>query len=103
MCARNIEPINQPKYVEECCQALLDDVQYPSDRTAVHLVRLHRVASQIAQGLCADGWDHPLGLNSAPIGAYVKVLESELSLLKDSPSEGTSQRSESTTGQTSQN
>ncbi|KEF56995.1 uncharacterized protein A1O9_07185 [Exophiala aquamarina CBS 119918] len=98
MCARDIEPIKQSKYVAECCQVLLEGMQYPTDSVAVHLVRLHGVADRISQALCADVWDYPVGLNSAPIGVYVKALESELMQLKRSPAEGTNEYSESTKG-----
>lgn len=100
MCARDIEPIKQSKYVMECCQVLLEDMQYPSDIAAVHLVRLHGVAGRISQGLFTDGWNHPLGFNSAPIGACVKGLESDLMQLKISPAEGIIEHSESIRGKT---
>lgn len=88
MCARDIEPMRYSKHVMECCQELLDHLQYPSDTAAVHLVRLHGVAGKISQNLDSEEWDQPLGFSSAPIGACVKAIESELLKVKESPATG---------------
>jgi hypothetical protein len=95
MCARDIEPIKYSKYVAECCQTVLEGMEYPNDASAVHLVRLHGVAARISRGLSPDEWDPSLGLNSAPIGACVRALESELVQLKESRTEGLNEYGES--------
>lgn len=64
-------------------------MEYPNDAAAVHLARLHGVAGRISRVLSPHEWDPSSpGLNSAPIGACVKSLESELTQLKESPTEG---------------
>lgn len=85
MCAREIEPMKYSKHVMECCQVLLENAQYPTDANAVYLVRLHGVAGKISQTFDSEEWEHPLSLNSTPIGSCIRAIRSELDTLKVPP------------------
>ena len=101
MCARNIEPVRYSRYVDECCQVISQAAQYPTDAFVVHLTRLHGVADKTVRTLCPGEWHMSAGFASAPIGACVKILESELLQLKATIPDGNNQNSRLSTRQMS--
>ena len=88
MCVRDIYPIQHSKYVDECCQAISAAAEYPTDIYVVHLTRLHGMADRISRSLTPDVWHGTPASGSAPLGACVKSLESELLQLRSSLLEG---------------
>ncbi|KAH8800269.1 hypothetical protein F5884DRAFT_809868 [Xylogone sp. PMI_703] len=82
ICARDIDPIRYSRYADECCNALTEAAEYPSDTYIVQLMNLHRLSDKIGRTLAMIDFTHPVGL-STPIGAYVKSLQSESKLQKD--------------------
>ncbi|KAJ9260815.1 transcriptional regulator family: Fungal Specific TF [Paecilomyces variotii] len=79
--ARNIDSLRYTKYTEECCQLVAEAAEYPTDTLLIQLMRVHRLADKIKLSLSLDELEVQLGV-SAPIGAYVRSLESELVQLK---------------------
>ncbi len=88
MCVRDIYPIRHSKYVDECCQAISAAAEYPTDTYVVHLTRLHGMADRISRSLTQDVWHGTPASGSAPLGACVKSLESELLQMRSSLLEG---------------
>ena len=91
MCVRDIDPIRNSKYVDDCCHAISEASEYATDVDVIHLTRLHSLANRITGTLFHDDWHETSGFTSAPIGACVKSLESELLQLNDSLSVGAHQ------------
>ncbi len=83
MCARDIEPVKHTKYVDDCCRAIEEAAEYPSDDYLVQLIRIYCVADKIRRTLGQDEWDWSGGI-STPVGACVKSLEGELQSLRTS-------------------
>ncbi len=81
MCARDIYPIRYSKYVDECCRAISEAAEYPTDIYVVHLTRLHGVAFKIMNTFTFDECHITPTFTSAPIGACVNSFESELEQL----------------------
>ncbi|KAJ9297657.1 transcriptional regulator family: Fungal Specific TF [Paecilomyces variotii] len=79
--ARNIDSLRYTKYTEECCQLIAEAAEYPTDALLIQLMRVHRLADKIKLSLSLDELEVQLGV-SAPIGAYVRSLGSELVQLK---------------------
>jgi hypothetical protein len=77
-----MDSIKDTPYIEECCRALNESKQYPSDKHLVHLVQLQQISEKIRPiSLPADGVDQPLAM-------YIKMLHTELQQFEDSmPSE----------------
>nr|KAK5451282.1 hypothetical protein LTR18_001301 [Exophiala xenobiotica] len=88
MCVRDIYPIQHSRYVEECCQAISAAAEYPTDNYVVHLTRLHGMADSISRSLSQDVRHGIPASGPAPLGACVKLLESELQQLRSSLVEG---------------
>ena len=82
MCTRDMEHIRCSRYVDECCQIISEAAEYPTDVYAVHIARFHGLADMIMSSLHYEDDHATPALNSAPIGACVKSLESELLQLK---------------------
>ena len=82
-CKRDLEPIRYSRYVDECCEALSEAAEYATDVYAVHLAHLQVQAGKIAQIFGQGDSRNGLAFNSTPIAACVKVMKSELQLLKD--------------------
>lgn len=96
MCIRDMYPIQYSKYVDECCQAIFSAAEYATDIDVVHLTRFHGIADRIARSLSPGTWHMTPALGSAPLGACVKSLESELQQQKTSWSAGNRQNGELT-------
>ena len=78
MCVTDTDPIRYSKYVDDCCRVISEEAEYPTDIYAVHLTRLHGLANRISGTLLHDDWDMTSSFTSAPIGACVQSLKSEL-------------------------
>ena len=96
MCKRDIEPIRWSHYADECCNAILEAAEFPTDINVVHLSRLHALGDKIARNLTSDEDESTAAFNSAPVSSIIKILESELVKLKHSFSEEAHQTSKST-------
>lgn len=73
-----VDPIKDTPYIEECCHALIESKEYPSDKHLVHLVRLQQINEKIRLiTVPADGVDQPLAM-------YVKMLHAELQQFRES-------------------
>jgi hypothetical protein len=88
MCVRDIYPIQHSRYVEECCQAISAAAEHPTDNYVVHLTRLHGLADRISRSLNQDSGHGTPASGPAPLGACVKLLESELQQLRSLLLEG---------------
>ena len=77
-----MEPLRYSRYADECCTTLAEAVESPTDVYAVHLARLHGLADRVARTLRHDDFQTAHTLTSAPVGACVESLESELQQLK---------------------
>ncbi|OQV08214.1 Fungal specific transcription factor domain-containing protein [Cladophialophora immunda] len=84
MCKRDVEPIRYSRYADECCRAISEAAEYPTDVYVVHLARLHGMAGRISCIRTQEDWHVNPVSTSAPIGACVKSLESELLQLRNS-------------------
>lgn len=93
MCTRDMEPLRDSKYAEECCTALAEAAESPTDVYTVHLARLHGLADRVARTLRQDDFHTAHTLTSAPVGGCVKSLESELQQLKSMFPDGAHQNS----------
>jgi hypothetical protein len=75
--------MNWSAYMEECCHAIEEAPEYPSDATLVHLVKLQRLSHKFGQTLPYENigttWTEDI-----PVGMYVKALEEELQNLHHS-------------------
>jgi len=91
MCVRDIDPIRYSTYVDECCRAISEAAEYPTDIYVVHLTHLHGLADRITRTLISDEWHMTPAFTSAPIGACVKSFESELRQVRSSLPEGAHQ------------
>ncbi|KIW95391.1 uncharacterized protein Z519_03975 [Cladophialophora bantiana CBS 173.52] len=88
MWTRELYPVQYSRYVDECCRAVSEAVEYPTDLSVVHLARLHGLADRISRFLTPENWHTIPACTSFPLGACVKLLESELLQLRASLSEG---------------
>lgn len=84
MCKRDVEPVRYSKYADECCHAISQAAEYPTDTYVVHLARLHAMADRISCTLTHKDWQVTPNFTSVPIGACVESLEVELVQLRNS-------------------
>ncbi|EXJ53548.1 uncharacterized protein A1O5_13219 [Cladophialophora psammophila CBS 110553] len=71
-CLRRSDPMRWTQHLEDCCNALTDAAEYPSDIYAVQLVRLHRVI---------EIYSPSLGLmttSTLPIRSFMNCFEKDL-------------------------
>lgn len=80
---RSVDSLKYTRYTDECCQIISEAAEYPTDTLLIQLMRVHRLADKIKRSISLDELEVPLGV-SAPIGAYVRSLGSELAQLKQS-------------------
>jgi hypothetical protein len=85
---RELYPVQYSKYVDECCRAVSEAAEYPTDLSAVHLARIHGMADRISRSLTPENWHTIPAFTPFPLGACVKLLEPELLQLRTSLSEG---------------
>ncbi|EXJ68069.1 uncharacterized protein A1O5_08684 [Cladophialophora psammophila CBS 110553] len=88
MWTRELYPVQYSRYVDECCRVVSEAAEYPTDLSVVHLARLHGLADRISRSLTPENWHTIPACTSFPLGAGVKLLESELLQLRASLSEG---------------
>jgi hypothetical protein len=69
------------KYTEECCKALDEAAEYPTDAFVVQLVRVMKLAERIHHTLYHTEI-HSSSVSSPPLGLSIKWLEAELKQLK---------------------
>ena len=82
ICARDLYPIRHSSYVDECCRILSEASEYPTDVYLVQLTSLHCFVEKVNRVLSPE--ELGVGAGATPIGACVKLLESEFLQLRTS-------------------
>lgn len=77
-------PVQFNKYADECCRAIAEALEYPTDAYLVQLVRLQRLADKINRTLSSEEVDLATTGITEPVAMCVKSLEVELEQLKSS-------------------
>ena len=83
-----MEPIKYSAYAEECCRVLEQANEYPHDQHLVNLMRVMRMIGRIRSTLDPEEFELSTGM-TAPVGACVKSLATELEELKTTLPSGT--------------
>lgn len=78
-----MQPLRFTKYTDECCRAIEQKLEFPTDVFLVHLVRTMHLADRIVHTICSDDCNYPK-LHSAPLGLIIRDFESELRNIKTS-------------------
>ncbi|KIW86883.1 uncharacterized protein Z519_12504 [Cladophialophora bantiana CBS 173.52] len=71
-CLRKSDPMRWTQYLEDCCNALTDAAEYPSDTYAVQLVRLHRVIEIYSSSLSL------MATSTVPIRSFMTCFKRDL-------------------------
>jgi len=75
---KRLDPIRWTQHLEDCCQALLADAEYPSDIALVHHVRLHHILERYLPEATGQS------ALSVPVRSFVNCFEDDIKRFKQS-------------------
>lgn len=78
---KRLDPLWYSPHMEECCQVLAAEKEYPSDERLVYMVRIQHLTQRIVQTLSNESSSNNMG--KAPITMCVKSFQLELKDIND--------------------
>ncbi|KAJ5217418.1 hypothetical protein N7468_010426 [Penicillium chermesinum] len=81
LCVREVDTPRFSRYTDECCEALQEALEYPTDAFLVHLVKIMRLGQKIHYTVSANEMTYPVTLDPF-LGMTIKSYQAELQELR---------------------